>query len=276
MENFLFYILILIATGMMVGFTTGLLGIGGGFILVPILYFILLNMGIEPALAIRVAFGTSLAIIIPTAISSALGHYHKNQVEIPASLYMGCAGFIGAVIGGYIATQTPEVLLRIIFSVLLLLVAVRMLLFKENHKKTDKKDNLLIFLGIGFIAGIMSGLVGIGGGVILIPALIFLLGYNMKQASGTTSAVIILTSLGGILSYIYNGLNVSGLPAYSLGYVNLLQFLVIIIFSIPLAQIGTLASTRAPDKLLRYIFIIILIFVSLKMLGLFQWLAIPI
>jgi uncharacterized membrane protein YfcA len=274
MENFIFYIFILVITGVVVGFTTGLLGIGGGFLLVPILYFTLLNMGIEPTLAIRMAFGTSLAIIIPTAISSALGHHRKNQVEIIASLYMGSAGFIGAIMGGYVAAQTPGDLLRIIFSVVLLLVAVRMLLFKEYHQKTDKKDNLLIFLGIGFIAGIMSGLVGIGGGVILIPALVFLLGYNMKQASGTTSAVIILTSLGGILSYIFNGLEVSGLPAYSLGYVNLLQFLVIIIFSIPLAQIGTYASTRAPDKLLRYIFIAILIFISLEMLGLFRWLAI--
>lgn len=276
MENFLSYLLVLATTGVVVGFTTGLLGIGGGFLLVPILYFILLNMGIEPTLAIRIAFGTSLAIIIPTAISSALAHHHKNQVEIPASLYMGCAGFIGAVIGGYVATQAPGELLRIIFSLVLLLVAVRMLLFKEYQQRTDKKDSLVIFLGIGFVAGIMSGLVGIGGGIILIPAMVFLLGYTMKQASGTTSAVIILTSLGGILAYIVNGFYVSGLPAYSLGYVNLLQFLVIIIFSIPLAQVGTRASTRAQDKLLRYIFIVILILISLEMLGLFRWLSIPI
>lgn len=275
MEVNLFYIFILICTGVAVGFTTGLLGIGGGFLLVPILYFLLLNQGIEPTLAIRMAFGTSLAIIIPTAISSAIAHHHKSQVVIRASLFMGFAGFIGAVLGAYVATHTPGDILRTIFALVLIFIALRMLLFKEEDALVNKRESAVLFLIIGFTAGIMSGLVGIGGGIILIPAMVFLLGYNIRNAGGTSSAVIILTSLGGIISYIINGLNVSGLPSYSLGYINLLALLVIVIFSIPFAQIGTQISSKVSENILRYIFIVILLFISFKMLGIFQWLGIP-
>lgn len=276
MEINLFFILILILTGVVVGFTTGLLGIGGGFLLVPILYFLFLNLGIEPTLAIRMAFGTSLAIIIPTAISSAIAHYRKKQVELKGALFMGVAGFIGGVVGGYVASHTPGDILQLIFAVVLLLVAIRMFLFKEKDVSVNKKESILLFLLVGFGAGILSGLVGVGGGIVLIPAMIFLMGYNIKSASGTTSTVIIITALGGVSSYIINGLHVSGLPAYSVGYINLLALVVIIIFSIPLAQVGSLASNRVSENILRYIFAGILIFISLQMLGVFRWLGIPI
>jgi len=243
--------------------------------LVPILYYLLLNLGIEPTLAIRMAFGTSLAIIIPTAISSAIAHQRNHQVALNASIYMGGAGFIGALLGGYVASHTPGDILRVIFALVLLVVALRMLLFKKREESVNKKESMLLFLIIGFTAGIMSGLVGIGGGIILIPAMVFLLGYSIRCAGGTSSAVIILTSLGGIISYIINGLGVSGLPSYSLGYINLIALVVIGIFSIPLAQLGTHVSTRASENILRYIFIIILVLISLQMLGIFQWLALP-
>ena len=276
MDINLFYIFILICTGVAVGFTTGLLGIGGGFLMVPILYFLFLNLGIEPTLAIRTAFGTSLAIIIPTAISSAIAHNREKQVEVKASLYIGGAGFTGALLGGYIASNTPGDILRVIFALVLLIVALRMFLFKEKETSVNKKESVLIFLVIGFITGIMSGLVGVGGGIILIPALIFLLGYGIRYAGGTSSAVIILTSLGGIISYIINGISVTGLPAYSLGYVNVLALFVIAVFSIPMAQIGSIVSRKVPENILRYIFIVVMVFISLQMLGVFKWLGISI
>jgi uncharacterized membrane protein YfcA len=273
--DFELYLLVLILTGIGVGFTTGLLGIGGGFILVPILYYLLLNMGFDPTMAIRAAFGTSLAIIIPTAISSAFGHYRKNQVDLKATIYIGGSGFLGALLGGYIATHIPGDLSRILFGILLLLVAFRMLLFKETLTQQIKLDNILLFLLVGCFAGIMSGLFGVGGGIILIPAMVLVMGFNMREAGGTTSAIIILTSIGGILAYIFYGLPVTELPSDSVGYVNLLQVLVIVIFSIPLAQIGTWASLKLPEKQLRFIFIVLMIYISLKMLLIFDWLGLP-
>ncbi|HEY0196822.1 MAG TPA: sulfite exporter TauE/SafE family protein, partial [Methanobacterium sp.] len=265
-----YYILILILTGVGVGFTTGLLGIGGGFILVPILFFLLLGIGVDSTLAIRIAFGTSLAIILPTAISSAYGHYRKNQVEIKPAIYFGISGFLGGITGGYVATHTPEDILRIIFGFIMLSVALRLLFFKESTDHREKMENILLFLVVGFVAGIMSGLIGVGGGIILIPIMVLIMGYSMKEASGTSSAVIIVTSLGGIISYILNGLQISGLPPYSLGYINLLQLLVIMIFSVPLAQVGAWASSKLPENVLRYILVTLQIYISLKMLGVFE------
>lgn len=276
MEFQLFYILILVVTGLGVGFTTGLLGVGGGFILVPIIYFLLLHVGVEPTLAIRMAFGTSLAIILPTAISSAYGHYRKNQVDVKAALYCGVAGFLGGLTGGYVAAHTPGNVLTIIFGVIMLVVALRLLFSDDNPDGKKKVDNILLLLVVGFIAGVTSGLIGVGGGIILIPAMVLLMGFTMKEASGTSSAFIIITSMGGIISYIFNGLPVSAsLPAFSLGYINLLQFLVIIIFSIPLAQVGALVSCKLPEKVLRYILVILQIYIALKMLGVFEWLGLP-
>lgn len=271
----LFYIVILVLTGMLVGFTTGLLGLGGGFIMVPILFFLLENLGVDSTLAIRMAFGTSLAAILPTALSSSYGHYRKHEVILKAAMIMGIFGFGGALIGGYISAHTPGDILKIIFALILLLVALRMLIFKEPTDKKEKRDNLMLFIVWGFIAGLTSGLVGIGGGVILIPVMVLLFGFNMVEAAGTSSAFIVLTSLGGILSYISSGLNTSGLPPYSLGYINLLQLVMIIGCSIPMAQFGTWAAHRLPEKQLRYIFVILLIFISFKMLGVFGLLGLP-
>jgi uncharacterized protein len=270
------YIFILVLTGVGVGFTTGLLGVGGGFIMVPVFYFLLLQLGFEPTLAIRVALGTSLAVIIPTAFSSAYGHYRKEQVDLKALIYLGLSGFVGAIFGGYTATNAPGDILRILFGLVLLMVALRMLVFKEPETFGTKTENIYIFLLLGFFVGIMSGLVGIGGAVIMIPVLVIFLGFNMRQAVGTSSAVIVATALGGILIYVLNGLEVSGLPPWSLGYVNLLQLLIIIIFSVPLAQLGVWTSLKLPEKQLRYIFSLLMIYISLKMLGIFDWLGLPI
>ena len=94
----------------------------------------------------------------------------------------------------------------------------------------------------------------------------------MDEAAGNSSAIIAIISFGGLLSYILNGFNVIGLPAYSLGYVNLLQFGILAIFSIPLAQVGSWASHKLPEKLLRYIFVVLLVYITLNMLGVIQWL----
>lgn len=273
--DYFYYILTLVITGVGIGFITGLLGVGGGFLIVPILYFLLLGMGVDPTMAIRLSFGTSLAIILPTAISSAYGHYRKNQVEVKAAVYFGISGFIGGLIGGYVATHTPEDILRSLFGFIMLFVALRLLFFKDSEENRVKKENIILFLLFGFLAGLASGLIGIGGGIIIIPVMVMIMGYTMKQASGTSSAVIIITSLGGIISYIFNGLHVSGLPPYSLGYVNLLQLLVIIIFSIPMAQVGTWTANKLPENVLRYILVTLQMYIALKMLGVFNLLGLP-
>jgi uncharacterized membrane protein YfcA len=118
---------------------------------------------------------------------------------------------------------------------------------------------------------VVSGLTGIGGGVLIVAVLVLALNFPMHTAVGTSVASIILASLGGIVGYIVNGLGVSGLPPYSLGYVNLPIWLCLAATSIPLAQLGARAAHALPAKPLRYILIAFMIYAGLEMLGVFNW-----
>jgi len=270
------YILILLLTGAGVGFATGLLGVGGGFILAPVQFLLLQSMGVDPDTAIRIAFGTSLAVILPTAISGVYGHYYKQCVLLKPAITMGMAGFLGGILGGSIASHAPADFLRIAFGLLLIGVSVEFLKFKVPENGRKKVFNIYKLFLWGFGAGVASGLLGIGGGVVLVPIMLIIFEFSMLEAVGTSVLVIVFNSIGGIVAYILNGLYVAGLPPYSLGYINLLQLVILAGTSIPMAQLGASAAHKLPDKQLRYIFLALLIYIALKMIGIFDWLQIPI
>ncbi len=267
MDPTIFYVVILVITGAGIGFASGLLGIGGGFIMVPIQYWLLVSIGIDPTIAIRVSLGTSLAVILPTAISSAYGHYRRNAVLIKPTMLLATTGIIGGILGGIIAAHVPGQILKILFGFVALAVAVRMLTYKYPEIQKDPVDNIVYYIIAGFIIGIMSGLLGVGGGFIIVPFMVMAMGYDIHKAIGTSTAVIIFTSIGGIISYIFNGLSVPGLPQYSLGYINLLQFVILAGASIPMAQLGVRAGHKLPARELNYIFIALLVYVGLNMIG---------
>ncbi len=273
--DFLLYIVALLFTGALVGFTSGLLGVGGGFIMVPVQFFLLTSLGIDPTTAIRVAFGTSLAVILPTAISGTIGHKRRGAVLTEPTVFMGISGIIAAFIGGTLASNIPGEYLKIIFGVLVLVAATWMLVAKYPEHGSEPKKGILKYLIIGLIAGILSGLLGIGGGVILVPILSILMGFSMHRAVGTSTAVLIFTSLGGIIAYTLNGVNISGLPPYSIGYVNLIQLITLSIITVPMAQLGVNASHKIPERKLRYLYIAVMFYIGLKMIGIFSWVGIP-
>ena len=269
------YLLILALTGVLVGFTSGLLGVGGGFIMGPVQFFLLMALGVDPNIAIRVAFGTSLAVILPTTISGAWGHKRKGAVLIRPALIMGITGFIGGLLGALLATNMPVEVLRIISGMVIFVSALWMLRTHLPQKKDEKSHKDSSYLFWGFLVGLIAGLLGIGGGVIIVPILTLLLRFDIHKAIGTSTVVIIISSMGGIIIYILQGLSVQGLPPYSVGYVNLVQFMALALTSIPMAQLGVITSHRLPGKHLRYIFIVVLVYISLKMMGIFEWLNLP-
>ncbi|NMC09745.1 MAG: sulfite exporter TauE/SafE family protein [Methanothrix sp.] len=274
------YILALLGAGVVVGFACGLLGIGGGFIMVPVQIWALTSTGIEPTIATRIAFGTSLAVILPTALCGCYGHNCRGVVLLRPGLALGLSGLLGAVMGGTIAAHAPADLLKAIFGMVVIAGAMRMLLAEKillrGVSLAKPSEEIMPYIPWGMAVGVVSGLTGIGGGVILVPVMTIAMGFNIFQAIGTSSVAIAFNAVGGTFAYIVNGWGVSGLPAYSLGYIDLFQFMLLAGTSVLTAQLGVKAAHRLPAEQLRYIFMILMIYVGLKMMGVFAFLGLPI
>ena len=265
------YLLILLATGAGAGFASGLLGVGGGFIIAPITYWVIVATGVPQAIAIKIAFGTSLLVILPTAISGAWKHNKEKAVQWKAALVLGLCGLVGALVGATLAAHLSGEILELGFGGLVLAVALWMALGERiaspSAKKTNApKKNLWVLAVYGFPIGMVTGLTGLGGGVLIVPALVLVASFPIHLAIGTSVASIIFISLGGVIGYIVNGLGVPGLLPHSIGYINLPMWLCLAATSIPLAQLGARTAHALPVKPLRYIFIAFLVYVGLRML----------
>jgi len=276
-DPFVVYVLVLLAAGLAVGFACGLLGIGGGFIMVPVQIWALTYSGIDETLAVRVAIGTSLAVILPTALSGCQGHSCRGAVQWRPGVALGLSGLAGAFLGGFLASLVPGSILKSIFGLAVLASAAIMLIFRRRgpHSSAPQKG-IPYFAAAGLGVGIVSGLTGIGGGVILIPVLTLGLSFSMLQAVGTSTVAIAFNAAGGVLSYAINGLGVQGLPPYSIGYIDLLQFSLLAGTSIPMARLGVRMAHRLASDQLRYAFIALMVYIGLKMTGVFSLLRLPI
>jgi uncharacterized protein len=253
--NPLFYYASLIITGICTGIASGLFGVGGGFLMTPIQYWLYSADGMDGSLATRLAFGTSLAVILPTMISGALAHHARRAVNWIAAVQMGVAALFGGLAGGTLATHLPGVALRSFFALLIILTAIRMVWYIHKCETSDRRESTGIHLTLGFCIGITSGLGGIGGGVLLIPLLVILLGYSIHQAVGTSSVCLIFSSAGAVTGYIVNGIGVAGLPVFSLGYVDLVSFSLLTIITIPLAQFGARCAYCCSGRNLQLFFV---------------------
>ena len=261
------YYIGLILIGICAGFASGLLGVGGGFLIVPLQYFLLKYIGVEPDLAILISFGTSLAIIVPTSLSGAYRHTRTLDNIIKPGIRLGVFGIIGGVIGGFVASALPSRVLEIIFGLLLLFIAFNNIVNINKEREEAKIPFNLISTGIiGLLVGFSSGLLGVGGGIFLIAILTALLGFSLIEAIGTSSIFICLTAIGGFLSYVVSGWGVSTFP-YSIGYVSIINFLLIACFSVPMASLGAKMAHKVPQKKLKIIFSILVLYMALKMLG---------
>jgi len=240
--------------------------------MVPVSYWIILAMDVSPDIAIRIAFGTSLLVILPTAISGAWRHNKKKAIRWKTALILGSCALVGALVGATLASHLPGEILEAGFGGLVLAVALWMglgLMPKLARKAEEPRENFGLVAACGFPIGMITGLTGLGGGALIVPMLVLALNFPMHIAIGTSVASIIFASLGGIVGYIVNGLGVSGLLPYSIGYVNLPIWLCLAVTSIPLAQLGARAAHALPAKQLRYIFIAFMVYAGLRMIGVF-------
>lgn len=269
------HILILLATGVGVGFAGGLLGLGGAFIMTPVQYAIFTNMGLATDPAIKLAFGTSLLVVLFLAASGAWQHNLKGVVRWKAAIIMGVCGSVAAFGGATLATHLPGAGLKTAFGVIVLLSALRMLTapLPDPEASPRQKPWLLVVwaLPIGFVSGIL----GIGGGILIIPVMVVALRFKMHEAVGTSLAIMLFTSAGGVIGYLTNGLGVAGLPDHAIGYTYLPAWGLLALASVGMAQLGAITAHRLPARWLKYIFIAVMLYMGLKMLGLFDWLGWP-
>ena len=253
--------------GSLAGFLAGLLGIGGGVILVPMFLWSFHLLNVPEDILVHSAFATSLAIIIPTAISSTLGHRKRGNVNWHQVFRLGIAGAIGAVIGGTLASLLSGDILKGLFGIMQILVAAKLLFFRQPLPENCPLDaSTQALLGVGLVSGAFSAFFGVGGGVVAVPLMVVLLCLPIHLAVGNSSALIVLSSLFGTLSYIYHGWHHPLLPEWSLGYVSLPVALIVAPFSMGFARIGVkVASWFSHDKLV-VIFSWLLIVIGLRMI----------
>ena len=260
------FIIGLALIGIFAGFASGLLGVGGGFLMVPLQYFLLTSSGVNPDLAMMVSLGTSLAIIIPTASSGAYEHQKKNRDIVRPGMLLGVFGILGSFCGGLLANVVPSDILRFIFGILLFIVADMLVGFKREGNGTRVPFTKFTAMAFGISIGLISGLLGVGGGVFAVPLLSILFGFTLMEAIGTSSIFIAITAIGGVISYIISGYGVNPMP-YSLGYVSLVNWFAILIFSVPMARIGAKSAYKLPEKRLKQVFAVILFYMGIKMMG---------
>ncbi len=243
--------------------------------MIPVSYWLIQSMGVSQDLAIKIAFGTSLLVILPTAISGSWRHSRQNAVRWKPALVLGSCALGGALVGATLAAHLPGEMLEKGFGGFVLAIAIWMglgMLPTFRKESGEPKENLGIAAACGFPIGIVTGLTGLGGGVLIVSVLVLALNFPMHVAVGTSVASIILASLGGVVGYIVNGLEVPGLSLpYYIGYIDLRIWLCLAATSIPMAQIGARVAHALPARPLRYIFVAFLVYAGLEMIGAFNW-----
>ncbi len=250
--------------GAIAGILAGLLGIGGGTVVVPMLVFAFSWQNLPPDVIIHMAIGTSLASIMFTAVSSSWAHHKHGGVDWHVFKFITIGILLGTYCGSFVAARLPARYLQIFFVVFLLYVATNMLLNKKPNP-TRHLPGFAGMTGAGLVIGAISSLVGIGGGTLSVP---FLVWHNvdMRRAVGTSAAIGFPIAFAGALGYVTNGWNAPGLPEYALGFVYLPALVGIVAISMLTAPVGASIAHRLPIPKLKKFFSIFLYVVALKML----------
>lgn len=261
LEAFLSYL----GLGVIAGFVAGLLGVGGGLIIVPILILIFQSKGFTPDIIVHLAIGTSLATIIFTSLSSIYAHHFQHKAvrwDIVKQLTPGI--IIGALLGAVIADFISAVILQRFFGFFELFVAFQMALNLKAHASRTL-PNKIGFLTAGTGIGSVSSIVGIGGGTLTVPFLVWC-HVKMQQAVATSSACGLPIAVAGCAGFIVTGWNEAALPENSIGYIYWPALLAIVISSIFFAPVGAWLAHRLSAEMLRRYFSLALFLLGIKML----------
>jgi hypothetical protein len=263
LDTLLLELPIYLLTGAVVGFAAGLLGIGGGLIIVPVLTGVFgYWLGFEHS--VHLAIGTSLATILITSISSVKAHHQHAAVRWDLVKLLLLGTLLGAFLGGWGSQFFASHLLAIAFGVLEVLIAINLLMAAKPSPQREIPGLAGNTLAGGLI-GTLSSLLGIGGGTLTTPYLVWN-NVSMHQAIATSTAVSLPIALAGTLGFVIGGLNAEHLPPYSSGYIYWPAFVGIVATSIFTAPIGARLAHTLPVHLLKRLLGVVLLILATKML----------
>ncbi|WP_421724174.1 sulfite exporter TauE/SafE family protein [Bauldia sp.] len=255
--------LALLASGAVSGLLAGLFGIGGGAVVVPIMYEALAYVGVDESVRMHIAVGTSLAIIIPTSLRSFLAHKRRGTVDMALFRSFAIPVPVGVVVASVVAAVISGAALRGIFAAIALVVALKLIFAREHWRLgADIPGNPSRAI-VGSLIGFFSTLMGIGGGIIT-NAYMTLYGRPIHQAVSTSAGVGVLISIPGAIGYMWAGWGNPLLPPLSLGFVNLVGVLVVIPTSILMAPVGVRLAHALSRRQLEIAFGLFLLVVAAR------------
>ena len=254
----------MVLTAIPVGFIAGLFGVGGGLIMVPILFYIFDNIGLDRSFIMHLAVGTSFAIIIPTSIISTITHMKFKAVDFNIVKTFGIFVIIGVVFGTIFAASLKTSNLILFFSIMTGIFAFYFLLSKEKKNPIQKEISLIYRIVSGFLSGFLSAPMGIGGGLIN-TSILKMFGYPINIAIGSSAAVGFLIALVGALGFVISGNYLNIEAPLSLGFVNIPAFLIFVPITSLMAKVGAKTVHKIDKQIIGKIFGIFLLIITSRL-----------
>jgi uncharacterized membrane protein YfcA len=252
-------------TGVVGGILAGLLGVGGGIVIVPMMEFALGFVGTDPSIRMHIAVATSLATIIPTSLSSSRAHFKRDAVDIGLVKNWALWIFIGALAGTWIASQVHSRVLSGIFACVAFLVAIKMILPLDSKTITTGVPRGPAMIPVPTLIGLISTMMGIGGGSLSVPTMTAF-GEPIHRAVGTAALFGLLIAIPGTLGFMLAGYGNPLLPTGSIGFVNLIGLVLIAPATVLAAPLGARLAHALDKRHLTLFFGCFLLIVAIRML----------
>jgi uncharacterized protein len=259
-----------VVAGLVTGFLAGLLGIGGGGIVAPVLYEVFGVLGIDPALRMHMAVGTSLAVMVPTTLRSFAAHRQRGGVDMTAFKRLAPAVFVGVVLGAAIARFAPGGLLKAIWVAFAIIMSIKLAFGRDDWRLGDDLPKNPLVEVFGVFVGAVSTLLSIGGGA-FVTTMLTLYGRTIQRAVGTSAGIGALIALPGAIGLAWAGWGEAGLPPFSLGYVSLIGAALMIPTSVLAAPWGARLAHGISRRSLELAFAALLSTVGLRFLVSLLW-----
>jgi uncharacterized membrane protein YfcA len=253
----------LVAAGTAIGFLAGLFGVGGGAISVPVFFEIFGALGYSSDVAMPVSVGTSLAVIVPTSISSALGHHKKGTLDLAVLRSWALPILIGVILGATIASFSMPAVFQSVFILVALVIGTKLLSGGKGWKLRKMLPGALGMRFGGITIGLVSAIMGIGGGAVS-NLFLTLHGVPIHRAISTSAGVGALIAIPGTIGYVLAGLGRTDLPPGSLGFVSVFAFALTIPTSLLTTRLGVALAHRTPRRSLEIAFGSFLILVAAR------------